>query len=58
MPQLFTGGARQPHRLHHATRLIRVHAKGHDSTYIDLITVYRILCPALSYRHAVADLAQ
>lgn len=47
-----------PHRLHHTTRLIHAFANAHGSTYIALITAYRVVCPALSYRHAVAALVQ
>jgi hypothetical protein len=49
---------RSPHQLSHTTRLIRAFAKAHDSTHLDMVTAYRTVCPALSYRHAVAALAQ
>lgn len=48
----------QPHRFHFTTRLIHAFAEAHDSTSLDLIGAYRILCPDFSYRHAVAALAQ
>lgn len=45
-----------PHRLHHTTRLLHAFANAHGSTDLDLLRAYRIICPAFSYRHAVAAL--
>ena len=46
------------HRFHYTTRLIHAFAETHDSTYLDLVGAYRILCPDFSYRRAVAALTQ
>lgn len=48
----------QAHRLHHTTRLIHAFARAHDSTSLDLVMAYRIICPTLSSRCSVAALAQ
>ncbi len=48
----------RPHRFHYTTRLIHAFARAHDSTSLDLVRAYRIICPDFSSRHAVAALTQ